>query len=63
VDDEPRAVFEDDHPPADIAPPAPPHPDPESRRVDRLEEDLAALRTELAELRAVVSTLRDELGA
>jgi uncharacterized protein YceH (UPF0502 family) len=50
-------------PPADVVPPAPPHPDPENRRVERLESDLAALREEVAELRAVVSTLRDRLGA
>jgi uncharacterized protein YceH (UPF0502 family) len=50
-------------PPADIAPPAPPHPDPEDRRVDRLESDLAVLREELAELRAMIASLRDAPGA
>jgi uncharacterized protein len=42
------------------APAAPPAPDP---RVDRLEDELAALRADLAELRATLDALRADLGA
>jgi uncharacterized protein YceH (UPF0502 family) len=49
-------------PPADLVPPSPPHPAPETHRIDALERDLAELRTELAEVRAILSELRDNLG-
>jgi uncharacterized protein YceH (UPF0502 family) len=48
-------------PPAPPAPAAPPAPDDD--RIDRLEEEVAALRADLASLRSTLDALRAELGA
>jgi uncharacterized protein len=56
----PPAIHHDADAGAVSAAPAPPAPDP---RVDRLEAEVAALRTDLDALRASLDALRAELGA
>jgi uncharacterized protein len=50
-------------PPAPPAPAAAPAPAPDDDRIERLEEELAALRADLAALRSTLDALRAELGA